>query len=168
MRVLIADDDSDIRVVLIRSLETLSKHAYEIEAVNNGAQAIERILQGDIDILITDLRMPEMSGAECIKRVREFSQMPIIVVSAYSDAKTMATAYEAGATRFFTKPPDFYRLASTIINLTRTKTQPSVALENHYRRLEKLKEHAALKGIDTEPAILIEIEDLENKLSGSI
>lgn len=161
-KLLIAEDQADIRFLLERSLELLSAGKFEVETCANGDQAVERLMSNGVDLLITDIRMPVMDGLDAIRRIREFSDIPIIVVSAYSNDKIIRAVGEAGANRFFAKPPDFYKLASVILKLVNTKQRrQSPELVELYRRLDKLKLQAARHGIDAPAAVLTEIEDLE-------
>lgn len=165
MKLLIADDDPTIRFLLGRSLEALARSKFEIETACNGDEAVRRLMSNGIDVFLTDLRMPVMSGEAAIRAIREFSDVPIVVVSAYTDADTISAALAAGANRFFAKPPDFYRLASTVLRLGRKLEQRAITeMAILQRRLGKLREQAAAHGIDTPAAVLIEIEDLQQQI----
>lgn len=165
VKLLIVEDDRAIRYVLERSLEALAATKFEIESAANGDEAVRRMLANGIDVMVTDIRMPVMDGIEAIRRIREFSQVPIIVLSAYSDDKTIKASYAAGANRFFAKPPDLYKLASTIIRLARPAVKRSPELIEKQRRLAQLRVQAARMGNDTPPHILTEIEDIQAELN---
>lgn len=70
----------------------------------SGYEAIAKIERGDIDVIVTDLGMPEMNGIEFIRRVREFSQIPIIVISAWVQEYDKQRAFQVGANYYLEKP----------------------------------------------------------------
>jgi CheY-like chemotaxis protein len=163
-KVLIAEDEETVRLILSRMLAHIGGDKFEVETVASGAEALERLMRNGIDVFITDLAMPGMSGLEAIERVREFSPVPIVVVSGRDWAEQ---AIAAGANRFFAKPPDFYKLAAAVMHLAAAKVRrpSSGEVMELNRRLAKLKEQAARHGIDTPPNVLLEIEDIELKLA---
>lgn len=167
--ILIADDDTHIRNLFQRALEVISGPGCIFETCNSGPEAVNRVLQGGIDLVLMDIRMPphRMSGIDAVKRIREFSDLPIVMVSAYGDKNSREAAQAAGVTRFVVKPPDYQLLAILIKKLTATpQSAPGQAerLEKG-RRLELLKITQAKRGDDTPPHILTEIEDLEMELA---
>jgi CheY-like chemotaxis protein len=100
--IVIAEDEDDVRDFLLRATRRFAPHA-EITAATNGASALEIFQQRGCDLLITDQRMPRMSGVELIREVRKTAaHLPVIMISA--DATARGPAIAAGATAFFYKP----------------------------------------------------------------
>jgi CheY-like chemotaxis protein len=100
--IIIADDEDDVREFLLRAVGRYAPHA-EVTAVVNGAVALELLQQRGCDLLISDHRMPVMTGVELLQAIR-ISQplLPVVIISA--DASAESVAIEAGVTAFFYKP----------------------------------------------------------------
>lgn len=99
--VLIVEDDSAVRNLIITTLETQN---YKFHTATTGAEALLEAVSQKPDILLLDLGLPDMDGGEIIKKVRSWSNMPIIVISARSEDKDKIEALDAGADDYFTKP----------------------------------------------------------------
>jgi DNA-binding response OmpR family regulator len=100
-RILVVEDESKIA----RFLELELKHeGYEVEIASDGRSGLERAQKGDIDLLILDLMLPLMSGIEVCRRVRKFSDMPIIMLTAKDDISDKVTGLDSGADDYVTKP----------------------------------------------------------------
>ncbi|WP_292830677.1 response regulator [Microbacterium sp.] len=101
MRVLIADDDPQ----LVRALRiTLSAHGYEVITASDGAAAVAAAAQTHPDIVMLDLGMPRLDGAEVIHALRGWSSVPILVVSGRTGSADKVDALDAGADDYVTKP----------------------------------------------------------------
>ena len=102
LKILIADDDDSLRRVLEFQLQ---EAGYEVQAAENGARALEIFASDAVDCLITDWRMPQMSGAELLQRAGAInSEVPVIVITAFGDVETAVEAMRGGAFDFITKP----------------------------------------------------------------
>ncbi len=111
--VLVVDDSDSIRELI--SL-TLSEEGYEIETAVNGVDALKFLDGRDIDLVITDLHMPEMDGIALIKEIRSsenYKTIPILFLTTESQAEKKKLAKEAGATGWIIKPfvPDKLKAA---------------------------------------------------------
>ena len=106
--VLVVDDDSTIRKV---ASIILSKRGYRCEFAKNGVEAMERVSQGRIDAVVTDVEMPEMDGIVLTTKLsKDFPDLPVMVMTGGSDESFRERAIHAGAKEFVTKPfnvPDF-------------------------------------------------------------
>ena len=100
-KILIAEDDQDIVELLSLYLEN---DAFTIFKANDGIEALEILEKEKIDLLIVDIMMPNMDGYETIKKIREFSHMPIIVLSAKSMDQDKILGLGMGADMYMTKP----------------------------------------------------------------
>ena len=99
---LIVDDEQTNRVALDA---LLTQEGFGVEQAESGDEALVRLAQGAPDILITDLRMPGMSGVELLERARElYPDLIVLLVTAYADAETGVRAMQAGAEDYLTKP----------------------------------------------------------------
>lgn len=100
-RILLVDDETQITRTLKRSL---TAHRYDVRAAADGESALDLFADWSPDLVITDLSMPEMSGIELCRKLRETSNVPIIVLSVKGEEKTKVEALDAGADDYVTKP----------------------------------------------------------------
>lgn len=100
-QILVVEDDSPIRNLIATTLKT---HNYKYLLAQNGEEAIIQASTHDPDVVFLDLGLPDMDGVEIIKKIREWSNMPIIVISARSEDEDKIEALDAGADDYLTKP----------------------------------------------------------------
>ncbi len=100
-RILIVDDDPAI----LRLLSTnLKARGYEVISAANGEESLEAVQRDFIDLIILDLMMPKVDGVEVCRRIREWSEVPIIILSARGDENDKVKCLELGADDYLTKP----------------------------------------------------------------
>ena len=99
--ILVVEDDRPIRNLIITTLKT---HDYKYLAAENGSSAILEASSHHPDIVLLDLGLPDMEGVEVIKKIRTWSNMPIIVISARSEDTDKIKALDAGADDYLIKP----------------------------------------------------------------
>ncbi len=102
-RIVIADDNADMRNYLSRLLNPL----WKVELVSNGEEALEAIKRKPVDLLITDIMMPKLSGLELLEKLRsdsELSSTPVLLLSARAGEEARASGLEAGADDYLVKP----------------------------------------------------------------
>lgn len=100
-RILVIEDDSQIRKLLRVSL---GAHGYEVDEAKSGQDGINQVAGFKPDLIILDLGLPDIDGKEVIRRVREWSQIPIVVLSARDQEREKVEALDAGADDYVTKP----------------------------------------------------------------
>ena len=99
--VLVTEDDAPVRNLITTTLRT---HDYKYLTAQNGAEAVMMASSHNPDVLFLDLGLPDMDGIDVIRRIRSWSNMPIIVISARSDDADKIEALDAGADDYLTKP----------------------------------------------------------------
>ena len=125
IEVLLIDDDPDLSIML-RTL--LRGQDFQIQAVYTGPDGIKVCRESSPDVVILDLMMPEMDGWEVCERIREFSDVPILILSALGSPGSVARALDAGADDYVIKPVHASLLASRLRTLVRRRAlQPSYA-----------------------------------------
>ncbi|MEQ6119190.1 sigma-54 dependent transcriptional regulator [Reichenbachiella sp. MALMAid0571] len=113
-KILIIDDEISIRNTL---RDILEYEKYDIEEAENGKLGLEMILQNDYDIVLCDIKMPEMDGMEVLEKAQESgTNAQFIMISAHGNIETAVEATKIGAFDFVQKPPDLNRLLLTIRN----------------------------------------------------
>jgi len=108
-KILVAEDD---RLVLATLVEGLARAGFEVEGVDNGREAVARAEACDFDLALLDVRMPEMSGLEVARRIRE--RCPALILSAYSDVEVVEEAIAEGAVGYLVKPVDVTQLIPAV------------------------------------------------------
>lgn len=100
-RILVVDDEPQITRVLLRSL---TSKGYDVRIAGDGEFALQTFHDWPAQLVITDLAMPNMGGLELCRRLRETSDVPIIVLSVRGEEHTKVEALDAGADDYVTKP----------------------------------------------------------------
>jgi two-component system KDP operon response regulator KdpE len=100
-RILVVDDDPS----LLKALRIgLTARGDEVVTANSGAEAVTQVALVVPDLVILDLGLPDSDGLEVCRRIRDFSDVPIVVLSAYGDERRKVEALDGGADDFVTKP----------------------------------------------------------------
>ena len=100
-RILVVEDDVQIQSFICYALKN---EGFSYETANNAQVALCKLVSERIDMMLLDLGLPDFDGMEVLKKVREWSEMPIIVVSARDQDKEKAAALDGGADDYLTKP----------------------------------------------------------------
>lgn len=125
-RILVVDDEPQLTRVLLR---TLSSKGYEVRVAGDGEFALQTFHDWPPSLVITDLAMPNMGGLELCRRLREISDVPIIVLSVRGEEKTKVEALDSGADDYVTKPFGMDELLARIRAALRR--EPSGAAQTH-------------------------------------
>ncbi len=116
MKILIVDDE-DLLVKGIRF--NLENDGYEVVTGSDGLQAVELARAGGIDLIVLDLMMPNMDGMEACRHIRQFSSVPIIMLTAKADDMDKLMGFDCGADDYMTKPFNILELKARIRALLR-------------------------------------------------
>jgi CheY-like chemotaxis protein len=111
-RILIADDDQNVRVLFN---DVLSEEGYEVTGVASGAEAIREVEKSAPDLLILDIKMPEMHGLEVLERVRRVRKdLPVVICTAYKHMGDDPAVRESDVKAYLVKPVDINELKDTV------------------------------------------------------
>jgi DNA-binding response OmpR family regulator len=110
-RVLLVEDDAGIRAALGLALED---EGYDVSQAPNGRLGLAHVASEQPDIVLLDLRLPDVSGFEVCREIRQRSNVPIIIVTAQTDTHDLVAGLEAGADDYVTKPVNTKELAARI------------------------------------------------------
>jgi DNA-binding NtrC family response regulator len=140
-KLLVADDEKNIREGLAAALEM---DGYEVVTAADGTEAWKRFGRGDLDLIITDLKMPGMSGEEFLRRAAaESPGIPLIVLTGHGTVENAVSAMRDGAYDFLTKPVNLDRLSLLVKRALRNRE-----LELRQRRIEEeLASHKPFEAI---------------------
>jgi two-component system KDP operon response regulator KdpE len=130
-RVLLIDDE----VRFLRSLAiSLQARGYEVDTATTGEDGLERAARGNPDVVVLDLGLPRMDGIDVLQRMRTWTEVPVIVLSARHQEPSKVAALDAGADDYVTKPFGMdellARLRAALRRRTRDDEQPRVVTED--------------------------------------
>lgn len=102
LKVLVVDDESRMRKLV---KDFLSKKNFDVVEAENGEQAVDIFFESkDIDLIILDVMMPKMDGWQVCREIRQYSKVPIIMLTAKSDEKDELLGFELGVDEYISKP----------------------------------------------------------------
>ena len=150
--ILVVEDDSSVKNLITT---TLQAHEYQFLVAENGSSALIQATSYTPDIMLLDLGLPDMDGVDIIKKVRGWSSMPIIVISARSEDSDKIQALDAGADDYLTKPFSVDELLARLRviqrRLTMMKNQDtanSTVFENADLKIDYAAGCAYMKGVE--------------------
>ena len=115
-KILVVDDE----VVIVKGLKfNLEREGFQVDTGYDGEQAVEMARDGGYDLILLDLMMPKIDGLQACARIREFSDVPIIMVTARSEDTDKIVGFEYGADDYVTKPFNIMELKARIRALLR-------------------------------------------------
>ncbi len=110
--ILVAEDEENTRRATLRSLQLAG---YYVEGAANGSEAIKKLNENDFDLLLLDIRMPDMDGIEVMKRLEKTGRsIPIIILTAYATLESAISAVKAGAVDYLIKPQHIQEILEAI------------------------------------------------------
>ena len=116
MKILVVDDEK----VLVKGIKfNLESEGYQVEVGYDGEEAVELARSGGFDLIILDLMMPKIDGLQACMRIREFSNVPIIMLTARSEDTDKIIGFECGADDYITKPFNILELKARVRALLR-------------------------------------------------
>ena len=127
MKILVVDDEK----TLVKGIKfNLENEGYAVECAYDGAAAVELARDAGCDLIILDVMMPELDGREACMRIREFSNVPIIMLTAKSEDSDKLMGFECGADDYLTKPFNILELKARVRALLRraARTQEAAVL----------------------------------------
>ena len=120
MKILICDDEP----LLVKGMKiNFEKEGYEVLTADNGKDAVDLVASESVDLLLLDLMMPVMDGMEACQRIREFSDIPIIMLTAKAEDMDKLLGFESGADDYVTKPFNILELKARVRAMLRRRVQ---------------------------------------------
>ena len=124
MRLLMVEDDAATVESVKISFEVYLPDVI-FEAIDKGLEALRLLVQGNYDCVLLDLGLPDIDGITVIEKLRTFSQIPIIVVSARTSQEVIYKALQSGANQYITKPYEYADLLKLVTNqMNQVQTLP--------------------------------------------
>ncbi|MCU0276710.1 MAG: sigma-54 dependent transcriptional regulator [Acidobacteria bacterium] len=123
--ILVVDDDHSLRNMLAF---VLGKEGYQVEEAVSGLEALKKLKQGKYDLVISDIRMPDLSGIELLKKIKTHDpELPVIMITAYAATHDAIEAMKLGAEDYILKP---FNLEELKIIINKSLHKKSIELEN--------------------------------------
>lgn len=120
MKILICDDEP----LLVKGMKiNFEKEGYEVLTADNGKDAVDLVASESVDLLLLDLMMPVMDGMEACQKIREFSDIPIIMLTAKAEDMDKLLGFENGADDYVTKPFNILELKARVRAMLRRRVQ---------------------------------------------
>jgi len=118
-RILVVEDDEEMRSLL---KDFFTEEGFETDSVSNGSEAFRKLVKESFVLVITDIRMPGLTGLDILPGIRKLQpEVPIIVITAFGSEEIRQRALERGATAYLEKPVHF----NTLRNLVSEMVYPS-------------------------------------------
>lgn len=151
-RILIVDDEPGLRELVRINLE---HEGFEVLQAENGSQGLATVQEQQPDLVILDVMMPEMDGWEACRKLREFSTVPVLMLTARVQSQDIVTGLDSGADDYLLKPFNMDELMARVRALLRRVPSPNrpIAAANGELTIDKQKREVIVRGeaIDLTP-----------------
>jgi two-component system NtrC family response regulator len=160
-RILVVDDEPAQRELISGFLK---KQAFDVVVTESGAKAVEFFRQETIDLILTDQKMPNMSGLDLLQAVRAINpEIPVILMTAFGSIEAAVSAIQGGATDYLTKP---LNLDELLYRIRQVSDRYRIIAENRELR-EALQERHRIEGIIGESGPMLEVLSLVRRVAPS-
>jgi DNA-binding NtrC family response regulator len=160
-RILVVDDEP-IQRELVSGF--LKKQGFDVSAAESGVKALELFRQDSIDLILTDQKMPNMSGSDLLQAVRAINpETPVIFMTAFGSIEAAVSAIQGGATDYLTKP---LNLDELLYRIRQVSDRYRIINENRELR-EALRERHRIEGIIGESGQMLEVLSLVRRVAPS-
>lgn len=150
-KALVVDDTKNIRILLEKTLEL---EGFSVETASSGSQALDKLKTQSYDLVFLDIKLPEVSGTEVLRKIRrEGNNTPIIIITAYPTVKNAVDCIQLGAITYLQKPFTADRLKNTLkqFNLDVASAPSSITKNERSAICEEIR--TAFSDADYEKAI---------------
>lgn len=131
-RVLVVDDEK----LIVKGIKfSLEQDDMKVDCAYDGEEALELVKQNEYDVMLLDIMLPKMSGLEVCQQIREFSDVPIIMLTAKGDDMDKILGLEYGADDYITKPFNILEVKARIKAIMRRRVTKNVAQDHDKQRL---------------------------------
>jgi len=148
-KILIIDDELSIRRTL---KEILEYENYAVDDAPDGITALEKVKSNVYDVILCDIKMPQMDGIEVLEAIQKLTETPVVMISGHGTIETAVEAIKKGAFDYISKPPDLNRLLITLRNAMEKASHVSeikVLKRKISKTYEMIGESVAIKDIKT-------------------
>ena len=159
-KILIIEDEGSQRMLL---REFLEERGYTVDEAETGEEGIERVKKMAFDVVLIDIRLPDISGIEVLREIRTINpEIKAIMITAFQDVKLVVESLKRGAFNYLVKP---INLEELLINIR--KAQENLRLEREVKVLRTIVRPEKLKGIVAESYAMKQVVDIAIRVAGS-
>jgi len=159
-KILIIEDEGSQRMLL---REFLEERGYTVDEAETGEEGIERVKKMAFDVVLIDIRLPDISGIEVLREIRTINpEIKAIMITAFQDVKLVVESLKRGAFNYLVKP---INLEELLINIR--KAQENLRLEREVKVLRTIVRPERLKGIVAESYAMKQVVDIAIRVAGS-
>ena len=135
MKILVVDDEAPVRDMIRRGLSQMG--GFSVEVAQNGSEALQKIEKDVYDLVLTDLKMPEMDGIQLLRTIKGTRpEVMVVLMTAYGTIETAVEAMRIGANDYITKPVD---LNDLLVRVSKAQKESLLLRENRLLRMEVRK-----------------------------
>ena len=128
-RVLIVEDDEEMRVLLS---DVIEEEGYMTDSVDNGSEAFRKLVKESFALIITDIRMPGLTGLEILPGLKKLQpEAPVIVITAFGSEEVQRKAFEKGANAYLEKPIHLQKLRRLIHDMVSKRMKREASITVH-------------------------------------
>ena len=159
-KILIIEDEGSQRMLL---REFLEERGYTVDEAETGEEGIKKVKKMAFDVVLIDIRLPDISGIEVLKEIRKINlEIKAIMITAFQDVKLVVESLKNGAFNYLVKP---INLEELLINIR--KAQENLRLEREVKVLRTIVRPEKLKGIVAESYAMKQVVDIAIRVAGS-
>lgn len=159
-KILIIEDEGSQRMLL---REFLEERGYTVDEAETGEEGIKKVKKKAFDVVLIDIRLPDISGIEVLKEIRKINlEIKAIMITAFQDVKLVVESLKNGAFNYLVKP---INLEELLINIR--KAQENLRLEREVKVLRTIVRPERLKGIVAESYAMKQVADIAIRVAGS-
>lgn len=134
-RLLVVDDEEDVRLLISR---ILSEKGYDVVEARHGEEALQKLGEQRIDLMVLDLMMPEVDGWEVLRRLRTIPDAPpVVIVTALGDYSALSRGIREGASAYIIKPFRFNELLATCQGVLASAAEKAAPVDERRRRARR-------------------------------
>ena len=157
--ILVVDDEPNYLVILS---ELLRDEGFEVFTAPSGKEGVGYIQEMDLDLVVTDMQMPEMDGLQFLKKIKEKNQhLPVIMITAFAEVEKAVAAMQAGAFNYMAKP---FSNDELLVNINKAIHHYSLIQENSRLRKEMLT-RTGFSGMVGKNKLMLQVYDLIEKVA---
>jgi len=158
-RVLVADDEESLRGIV---QEILTDSGYNVDSAANGREAMDLVRQNSYEVVVSDIRMPEMSGIDLLEAIKKFNpKIEVIMMTSHASVETAIKAIRLGAYDYLTKPFEDLDVITTVINRTVEKLKLELKIKELLEELSvRNEEIQTLYKSTTELSTTLKLEEI--------
>ena len=147
--ILVVDDEQNMRVALY---EALSRNGYQVSVAENGKMALDMLGRNLPDLVIADIKMPEMDGIEMLQRIRRQNiNVPVLIMTGYATVATAVEAMKLGICDYILKPFPVEVIEEAVANVFQLGQDEAAVIMGRHRQAASIRERPSAEPATSQP-----------------